>query len=38
MKEKNLICLLENDVGGGWGVRDTLGWGFSNEYIFVEPS
>ena len=37
MKEKNLICLLENYVGGG-GVRDTLGWGFSNEYIFVEPS
>ena len=37
VKEKNVIRLPENNVGGG-GVENNPGWGFSNEYFLVEPS
>ena len=32
MKEKNVIRLPENNVGGG-GVENNPGWGFSNKYF-----
>ena len=44
MKEKNLICLLENDVGGGEGWGTLLGeafpmsiflWNLVNRIYFV---
>ena len=37
VKEKNVIRLLENNVGRGGGVENNPGWDFSNEY-FLEPS